>query len=162
MPRKSTSSHETDIGDGGDEKAAMGGLLRSIQNPLSSIGRIFADDSPTVQGNGPARTPLKDSSPRLSPAPRRSTDRPLSPQRPTEASHDAASRNRVYAGDAATIQASTGVAEAHRLQSSEHENVVETLCGMFPDLDRELISDVVVQKNGRYVPAVPASSGYMY
>jgi hypothetical protein len=48
-------------------------------------------------------------------------------------------------------QASVEAAQAQHLQRAEHENVVETLSGMFPDLDKELISDVVAQKNGRYV-----------
>src|ERR1700710_2128225 len=42
-PRKSTSSNEYDNADGLDEKAAMTGLLRTIQRPLSSIGRIFSE-----------------------------------------------------------------------------------------------------------------------
>jgi hypothetical protein len=55
------------------------------------------------------------------------------------------------AEDAAARQASAEAAEARRIQRAEHENIVETLAGMFPDLDREIISDVVVQKNGRLV-----------
>jgi hypothetical protein len=53
------------------------------------------------------------------------------------------------AEDAAARQASAEAAEAHRIQRAEHANVVETLAGMFPDLDREIISDVVTQKDGR-------------
>jgi Rab5 GDP/GTP exchange factor len=55
------------------------------------------------------------------------------------------------AEDAAARQASAETAEAHRIQRAEHSNVVETLAGMFPDLDREIISDVVTQKDGRLV-----------
>lgn len=44
VPRKSTSSNEYDSGDGLDEKGAMTGLLRTIQRPLSSIGRIFSEE----------------------------------------------------------------------------------------------------------------------
>lgn len=152
-PRRSTSSYETDAGDGGgDEKAAMSGLFRSIQKPLSSIGRIFGDDGPPVQ-IGPAGTPLSGNTPRLSPAPRRSTDLPSSPQRLAEPSHDTATRSQLQAEDAAVRQANPAAAEAQRLQRAEHDNIVETLSGMFPDLDKELISDVVIQKNGRYVLA---------
>jgi hypothetical protein len=164
-PRKSTSSYETDSGDGSDEKASMSGLLRSIQKPLSSIGRIFGDDGPSLQ-SGPARTPLPGSSPRLSPAPRRSTERPLSPHRPlspqrlAEPIHGTATRNHLQAEDAAARQANAEAAEAQRLQRAEHENVVETLSGMFPDLDKELISDVVIQKNGRYVMGLHPPLGY--
>jgi len=136
-PRKSTSSNENDSSDGLDEKAAMSGLLRTIQRPLSSIGRIFSEE-PGIPQSGPARTPLPGNTPRLSPAPR-------------VTSQDASIRNRMSAEDAAARQASAETAEAHRIQRAEHSNVVETLAGMFPDLDREIISDVVTQKDGRLV-----------
>ena len=42
-------------------------------------------------------------------------------------------------------------AEARRIQRAEHNNVVETLSNMFPNLDRDLIDDVVKQKEGRLV-----------
>ena len=132
-PRKSTSSNEY---DSADEKAAMSGLLRTIQRPLSSIGRIFAEEAGPSQ-DGPARTPLPGNTPRMSPKPRSGVDHPSS------------SRKRMSAEDAAARQASAETAEAHRIQRAEHSNVVETLAGMFPDLDREIISDVVTQKDGK-------------
>jgi hypothetical protein len=146
VPRKSTSSYDTDSGEISDEKAAMSGLLRTIQRPLSSIGRIFGDDGPST---GPAQTPQPSNTPRLSPVPRRSTEQPRSPQRPTTANRDDGTKYRLTAEDAAARQASAEAAEAHRIQREEHANVVETLAGMFPDLDRDIISDVVIQKNGR-------------
>jgi hypothetical protein len=149
-PRKSTSSTEDDNSDGLDEKAAMSGLLRTIQRPLSSIGRIFLDDhSPQT---GPARTPLPGNTPRMSP--RISTDA-RSPDR-TPNARDSNSRMRMSAEDSAARQSSAEAAEAHRIQRAEHANVVETLAGMFPDLDREIISDVVTQKEGRVGLAVDA------
>ena len=147
-PRKSTSSNENDSGDALDEKAAMSGLLRTIQRPLSSIGRIFSEE-PGASQSGPARTPLPGNTPRLSPVPRVSSDIPQGSQRPT--AQDTTVRNRMSAEDAAARQASAEAAEAHRIQRAEHSNVVETLAGMFPDLDREIISDVVTQKDGRLV-----------
>lgn len=147
-PRRSTSSNDTDGGDGIDEKAAMSGLLRTIQRPLSSIGRIFSDEGGPSH-SGPARTPLPGNTPRMSPAPRGSTDRSRSPQRASALARDDTNRNLLSAEDAAARQASAEAAEAHRIQRAEHANVVETLAGMFPDLDREIISDVVTQKNGR-------------
>src|SRR6187402_2496057 len=72
-PRKSTSSNEYESGDGLDEKAAMSGLLRTIQRPLSSIGRIFSEEPGSSQ-SGPARTPLPGNTPRMTPSPRVSTD----------------------------------------------------------------------------------------
>jgi len=151
--RKSTSSNEYDSGDGLDEKAAMSGLLRTIQRPLSSIGRIFSEE-PTVSQSGPARTPLPGSTPRLSPAPRTSSDNKRALPHPN--SQDTNIRNRMTAEDAAARQASAEAAEAQRIQRAEHSNVVETLAGMFPDLDREIISDVVTQKDGRVGLAVDA------
>jgi hypothetical protein len=145
LPRKSTSSHES--GDGTDEKAAMSTLLRSIQKPLSSIGRIFSDDGPSQ--SGPARTPLPGNTPRISPAPYQGTDRPIHLDRAQTDGSRSSARQRLTAEDAAARQASAEAAEAHRVQQAEHANVVETLAGMFPDLDREIISDVVHQKEGR-------------
>lgn len=145
-PRKSTSSNENEPVEG-DEKAAMSGLLRTIQRPLSSIGRIFSDDGGLASQSGPARTPISNT-PRMTPSPRVSIDQSQGPQR-TGDYQEGSTRSRLNAEDAAARQASAEAAEAHRLQRAEHTNVVETLAGMFPDLDRDLISDVVMQKNGR-------------
>lgn len=134
-PRRSTSSNEAaENGEssGGEEKAAITGLLRTIQRPLSSIGRIFSDEGPSSGESaapnvpGPARTP-----------------------RPERTEGDSRSRQKLSAEEAAARQASAEAAEAQRLHRAEHTNVVETLAGMFPDLDREIISDVVYQKEGR-------------
>jgi hypothetical protein len=150
IPRKSTSSNEYDTGDGLDEKAAMTGLLRTIQRPLSSIGRIFSEE-PTSSHSGPARTPLPGNTPRMTPSPRVSSEGPQGlPQ--SSSKHETTTRGRLSAEDAAARQASAEAAEAHRIQRAEHANVVETLAGMFPDLDREIISDVVTQKDGRQDP----------
>jgi hypothetical protein len=112
------------------EQAAITGLLRTIQKPLSTIGRIFSDEgtsSSTANASGdtgPARTPQPDAG-------------------------DLRARQLLSAEEAAARQASAEVAEAQRLHRAEHANIVETLAGMFPDLDREIISDVVYQKEGR-------------
>lgn len=155
-PRKSTSSNEYDSGDGIDEKSAMSGLLSTIQRPLSSIGRIFSEEVSSSSHAGPARTPLPGSTPRMTPSPRVSTDVPRPIQQRPGSSQDANARMRMSAEDAAARQASAEAAEAHRIQRAEHANVVETLAGMFPDLDREIISDVVTQKDGRVGLAVDA------
>lgn len=132
--RGSTSSNE-DSGEY-DEKAAITGLLRSIQRPLSTIGRMFTDNeepavgSSSTSGRSPAHTPQPD--PRA-----------------------ASQHNRYTAEEAAARQASAETAEAQRLHRAEHANIVETLAGMFPDLDKDIISDVVYQKEGRYVSPVP-------
>ena len=143
-PRTSTSSNE-ESGNVSDEKDAMSGLLRTIQKPLTSIGRIFSEELQT----GPAKTPQLGNSPRLTPSPRPAPGGIPNPQ-------VASAREKMSAEDAAARQASAEAAEAHRIQQDEHANVVETLAGMFPDLDREIISDVVTQKEGRVGLAVDA------
>ncbi|KAK0715131.1 hypothetical protein B0H67DRAFT_489310 [Lasiosphaeris hirsuta] len=134
-PRRSTSSNEgRDSGEysGNDEKAAITGLLRSIQRPLSTIGRMFSEDpTPAPPAAGPSVA-----SPARTPQPERNE-------------RDLRSRQKLSAEDAAARQASAEAAEALRLSRAEHATVVETLAGMFPDLDREIISDVVHEKEGR-------------
>jgi hypothetical protein len=138
-PRRSTSSEGG--GDSAvDEKAAMTGLLRSIQRPLSSIGRMFSDEQGDSSGTSGAPRTVGDTQQR---SPRPSSERRRDePDRPT-------SRHKLTVEEAAARQASAEVAEAQRLHRAEHDNIVETLAGMFPDLDREIISDVVYQKEGR-------------
>ncbi|CAK7566436.1 MAG: hypothetical protein SEPTF4163_004382 [Sporothrix epigloea] len=125
-----------------DEKDAITGLLRTIQRPLTTIGRLFSDEpaSPTTADH--ARGPSPGAS-----AERQG--RSVSP-----GGH--ALRRAVTADEAAARQASAETAEAQRLHRVEHATVVDTLAGMFPDLDRDLISDVVYQKEGRVGLAVDA------
>lgn len=153
-PRQSTSSYAGSENDDTNEKGPVPGLLRSIQRPLSTIGRIFGDDGSSAQTPPPR-------SPHLSPNRQnnRSSEqqRQPSPQRPTAiAAQEAALMRSLHAEEAAARQASAEAAEVQRMERAEHANVVETLAGMFPDLDRELISDVVAQKNGRVGLAVDA------
>lgn len=121
--------NQSDGESGTDEKAAVSGILRTIQKPLSSIGRIFSEElgSPQYPGNNirtqtiaayPPETPR-----RLSPAvfqpPRNSNEdtrptiqpRVLSPQ--------------ISAEDAAARQASAETAEAQRIQRVEQRDIVE-------------------------------------
>ena len=159
-PRRSTSLKQ----DGGksasvpapegEENAAVAGLLRTIQKPLSTIGRIFSDSdtASSSQAGQPASTPQPGGTPRLSPAP------PLVPRSSNnlnEKERRSAEQQRVIqrvsAEDAAARQASAEAEEARRIQWQEHRVVVETLAGMFPGLDREIIDDVVRLKEGRYV-----------
>jgi Rab5 GDP/GTP exchange factor len=151
--RQTTSQTEYESGEGLDEKAAVSGLFRTIQQPFTTIGRIFSEESSSPQG--PPRTPLSANSPRAPASPRISADRSRSPNRPTNV-FDGGARSRLTAEDSAARQASAEAAEAQRIQRAEHSNVVETLAGMFPDLDREVISDVVTQKEGRVGLAVDA------
>ncbi|KAL0471728.1 hypothetical protein QR685DRAFT_519948 [Neurospora intermedia] len=135
-PRRSSSSNEaresSEYG-ANEEKAAIAGLLSTIQKPLSTLGRFFSDEGASSAADqdvpSPAHTPLPEQEAR---------------------------RQRLSAEEAAARQASAEAAEAQRLFRAEHANVVETLAGMFPDLDREVISDVVYQKEGRVGLAVDA------
>jgi hypothetical protein len=129
--RRSMSSDQSDDG------ANISGLLRTIQKPLSTIGRMFSDDTSGAGPSSPGRAAPSESTSRFSPRP--STDRPRSSE----------TRQQLSAEEAAARQASAEAAEAQRLHRAEHDNVVETLAGMFPDLDRDIISDVVYQKEGR-------------
>ncbi|KAK8053202.1 hypothetical protein PG996_012503 [Apiospora saccharicola] len=138
-PRRSISSDQSDDG------AAITGLLRTIQRPLSTIGRMFSDEPSAAGPSSPARTPQQDAAP----------PRP-SPLVSAENAASLDSRLQLSAQEAAARQASAEAAEAQRVSRAEHHNVVETLTGMFPDLDRDIISDVVYQKEGRVGLAVDA------
>ncbi|KAH0491244.1 hypothetical protein TgHK011_002682 [Trichoderma gracile] len=143
-PRRSTEQSDVDA-----LTAPITGLLRTIQNPLTTIGRMFSDD-----GASSSRPP-----------PPPPIGRPLGfPEhvplrRSGEEQRDGRrsdSRYSLPAEEAAARQASAEVAEAQRLHRAEHANIVETLAGMFPDLDKDIISDVVYQKEGRVGLAVDA------
>ena len=152
--------------DDSDDSDAVSGLLRSIQKPFSTIGRIFSDDGnepQTKRGDQPGMTHSPDLTPRTSPM-------PLPPNLSLTGGHPATTnvptgrssqrvRQRLADEDAAARQASAEAAEAHRMQRVEHQTVVETLSGMFPDLDKDVIGDVVRMKDGKYVesPMVQAS-----
>lgn len=161
-PRRSTSLKQdggksaSEPAPEGEENAAVAGLLRTIQKPLSTIGRIFSDSdtASSSQVSQPASTP-QPGTPRLSPASslaRRSSDNPRSPnEKERRSAEQQRVIQRVSAEDAAARQASVEAEEARRIQWQEHRVVVETLAGMFPGLDREIIDDVVRLKEGRYV-----------
>lgn len=134
-PPRSTSLN--DDGGSGDDSLPIGGLLKTIQRPLTSIGRMFTDD-----GGGQSSSEAPRISEGLPPPPRGKSG--LDAQQ-------LSSRHTLSAEEAAARQASAETAEAQRLSRAEHANVVETLSGMFPDLDKDIISDVVHQKEGRYV-----------
>ncbi|KAL2865509.1 guanine nucleotide exchange factor VPS9 [Aspergillus lucknowensis] len=145
-----------------EDNAPVAGLLRTIQKPLSTIGRIFSDesDSPQEKPMQPISTPQSGMS-RLSPnvyqPPRASGEeqRRLGERNRSRGAQPSPSRAH-DAQDAAARQASAEDAEARRIQHAEHNNVVETLSNMFPNLDRDVIDDVVKMKEGRVGLAVDA------
>jgi hypothetical protein len=123
-----TSSQQAGQGEE-DDMDAVTGLLRSIQKPLSSIGRIFSDDggSSSQQNMRPASTPLPGSKPRgLSPSPR--LDRTPSGRRNNNRPSNESQRSRTRvnnAEDSAARQASAEQAQAQSLRAREHQVVVE-------------------------------------
>lgn len=123
-------------GDGSDESTAVNGLLRTIQKPLSSIGRMFSEDAPKIP-NSDTKSVLeltpRPPPPRLSPAvfqpPRNSNDMRRSFEDSSgndkREQHQA---NKLTVGDVAARQASAEAAEAQRIQRVEHDDVVELVC----------------------------------
>ncbi|KAK6358940.1 hypothetical protein TWF696_000114 [Orbilia brochopaga] len=175
--RRSLDSRTADHASSGvveEEKAAVAGLLQTLQRPLSTIGRIFGDDSssqaqrsstpqPHLQHtstDGPVTTPLPGNTPRTSPGPHETA---LAGQQQASGNGFPGARflqpapaTPFDAAESAARQASAETAEAMRIQRAEHENVVGILASMFPDLDKEIIDDVVRMKEGRVGLAVDA------
>ncbi|KAI9171478.1 Vacuolar protein sorting-associated protein [Paramyrothecium foliicola] len=148
--RPSMDGHDTsgtprrsNDGEGNEDGAAIAGLLRTFQKPLSTIGRMFSDDNGASSAAGANAPGLSQEHQ----APRSTTGE----SEVRDSARRPSSRHNLSAEEAAARQASAEAAEAERLSRAEHANVVETLAGMFPDLDKDIISDVVYQKEGRYV-----------
>ncbi|PGH17173.1 hypothetical protein AJ79_01311 [Helicocarpus griseus UAMH5409] len=145
---------------GGGEENVAAGLLRTIQKPLTTIGRIFSDETDSQREPPPAPSqPVAQQ--RLSPAglfnPQQTSEGRRSTERQRGRQDIAPQQlNRIDAQEAAARQASAEAAEARRIQRAEHNNVVETLSGMFPNLDKDVIDDVVRMKEGRVGLAVDA------
>lgn len=107
-----------------DEKIAVNGLLRTIQRPLSSIGRIFSENSGSVQNLNvqqisahPPETP-RQRSPGIFQPPRDNNDLRSSAEQPDETLGSSVE-------DFAARQASAEAAEARMIQRTEHKDVVE-------------------------------------
>lgn len=162
-PQAGPSRKETTQSSDDDTSAPVAGLLRTIQKPLSTIGRIFSDDPDSGSAASQER-PQPVPTPQPSVAPARLTPNVYQPPRASSEDGRRSGDERAHGGgtsakknltrvldaqDAAARQASAEDAEARRIQRAEHNNVVETLSNMFPNLDRELIDDVVKMKEGR-------------
>ena len=167
------------------ENAAVAGLLRTIQRPLSTIGRIFSDSDTSATASS-SHTPSHTSSstplaPHTTQPPQQSgaherfpgqhhvySEKPA--QHPPRGATNTATDNsnssnnnnnnnnsitrtgsREPTASAAALTASAEAEQARLIHAKEHAVVVETLAGMFPQLDRDVISDVVREKDGRYV-----------
>lgn len=102
--KEGVSTTTTSAGDG--ENAPVAGLLRTIQKPLSTIGRMFADEP--EQGSSGQPQPATAAGPGAGPGP---------VPGPRPAGFDAQ--------EAAARQASAEAAEARKIQRAEHKDVVE-------------------------------------
>lgn len=151
--RKTSASEAAGSGDPSEEGAAVAGLLRSIQRPLSSIGRMFSDDPSSVgrQHERPSQQQRRQhmqSPPRRSSAdpptarmmrqskdgsrlasddqPHRRSSEDAGPPSPRNSrGHERVGREQMTAEDAAASHASTETAEAERIQRAEHRVIVE-------------------------------------
>jgi hypothetical protein len=152
-PRHSTSvkDRSSEVEQPEEENAAVAGLLRTIQRPLSTIGRIFSDnDTHQHSSSGSVATPKPQLPPRSSTDfPGGRADSQMNEKQQRLPQEEDRQRQRLSADDAAARQASAEAEEARKIQRQEHKVVVETLTGMFPQLDRDVIDDVVRQKEGR-------------
>ena len=137
-PKRPTSSreyHKSFAGtNGSDDQTAVGGLLRTIQRPLSSLGKIFSEDPSNLQQSetrAQQESAFQSNLPqRLSPAvfqpPRNSSDSVRASEKPRVVENSSQSHGvKLNAEDAAVRQASAESAEAQQIQLIEHQDVVE-------------------------------------
>lgn len=106
-----------------DDTDAVTGLLRSIQKPLSSIGRIFSDDGDKQTQGLRAASQQASSTPRRGPSPSSGLERPANQRASTE--RQRSQQRQSTAEDGAARQASAETAQAQRVRAQEHKVVVE-------------------------------------
>lgn len=129
VSQRLTEKNQQSTGTDDDDSDAVAGLLRTIQKPLNSIGRIFSDEGNNQSGGvKPANTPQPGSTPRgLSPSPgvsRQPSSADRSPQRRQGEKQRSRQRDDEAAA-AAARQASAEAVEAQRVRAREHRVVVE-------------------------------------
>jgi hypothetical protein len=135
LHRGGSTRSKHSAGESEDDNAAVTGLLRTIQKPLSTIGRMFSDEGQASSSSRQLATPQPISTPRLSPGlpalpqQRKSAEHTRTLRSPERGHVDRArsfesSRGR-SSQDSAARQASTDMAEAQRIQAQEHQVVVE-------------------------------------
>lgn len=118
-PRRKTAQLATSSSDQ-EDNAPVTGLLRTIQKPLSTIGRIFSDDNSPPQRFA---QPAPQNTGRLSPA---VFQTPAANE--ARSSTDAGDNQKAHlldADEAAERQASAEAAQAQKISRAEHRNVVE-------------------------------------
>ena len=124
----SSKSKDTSYSSGVEDNAPVAGLLRTIQKPLTTIGRIFSEDPDYSRDRPPLNQQQTNSIPEVAAyqTQRQATEsrRAADTQRGRSGlvSTDSA---RFEAQEAAARQASAEAAEARRIQRAEHNDVVE-------------------------------------
>lgn len=125
-PSQRLNEKVTQANNDDDDGDAVAGLLRTIQKPLSSIGRIFSDDASNEK---PTSSRPASTTPRgLSPAPRldrRPSGSGQGSQRPSAERQRSHQQQANAVEDAAARQASVEAAQAQRVRAQEHRVVVE-------------------------------------
>ena len=122
--------------EGSDDHDAVAGLLRTIQRPLSNIGRMFSEDvqtHATPKRRSVAASVPPHPTPRLSPSvlqpPRSSLDQARLEEngRGSTESRHSPKESMLGSQEAAARQASAETAQAQRIQSAEHGRMVESV-----------------------------------
>lgn len=112
-----------------EDNPAVAGLLRTIQKPLSTIGKIFSDETGSQQEAPKPQQQQQQQTPRLSPAvfrtPQNSEESQVPPERRKDGETQQQKATRVDAQEAAARQATAEAAEARRINRAEHKDVVE-------------------------------------
>lgn len=120
--RRSETSSQANANEE-DDMDAVTGLLRSIQKPLNSIGRIFSDDGEKQNQGLRAASQQASATPRRGPSPSARSGRPASQQ--GSADRQRSQHRQNTAEDSAARQASAETAQAQRVRVQEHKVVVE-------------------------------------
>ena len=112
-----------------DDEPSVTGLLRTIQKPLTSIGRIFSDDQyqsdypPAPRHRSQHASHLSNQIPEQ---PRRLSPAVFQPPRNSMEEQERLSTHALLNADEAAVrQASAEAAEARRIQRAEHKDIVE-------------------------------------
>lgn len=141
--RKTPTSGRSTPGAGLAPSTVLQNSAGLLAAPFKSLGRLF-ESEPT----SPAPTPTPESQ-SLQPEPIHPT-----PTYPEDKKEGDKKSHKPSPEELAARQVSAEEQEARRISQLEFDSVVETLSQMFPLLDREVIVDVVTEKQGRVGAAV--------
>lgn len=126
--------------------AVLHGSAGLLAAPFKSLGKFF-ESEPVSPVPSPGPGELNSQRPRVVPP-----DRPV--QSKDKVDESGKKSPKASPEELAARQVSAEEQEALRISELEFESVVETLSQMFPLLDRDVIVDVVTEKQGRVGAAV--------